>query len=630
MESELKCPVCKHLFVNPVILPCFHSVCLKCAVQLQQPISGTQEDDFDQLSLVSETDSGVVCSPLPSGNSLAITCPGCHKSCLFDENGAGNLCKNRALANIIDRYAESRKLYIECQMCEPGNEPTGGSAQASWFCEQCEVFYCDACLGAFHPQRGPLTTHQLITAIQGRSQQRAKFKILAAKEMNCLEHEDNPFSMFCLMCKIPLCVMCLHDGRHTTHDVQALGQMCRLQKENCATLEESIRSQCATLIEAIQRRRDELISVARLERDNRLAKICDKVTQCSRGLQGTTSLLQLCIEALKEPEPTVFLQIGGLLINRVKNCKQEWNKEHRQTSAMNNFDFEIDYQAAHDQIRMLDFTKNKQDTDSAPGIPIIMVDECGVVNNSMTVSWRSAIDQSFVDAFVLEITDHDNATVFREVYCGQDNICTIDGLHFNTLYNVRVKALNGHGASGYSQVVSLETHSVASFVLDASTAHPDILASENRLVVTADAFDHRLVLGNLGFSSGVHYWELTLTRYEGCTSDVVCGVARYHAARDVMLGKDENGFSMYIDHQRSWFFHNDVHHTRVPLGIRQNDVIGVLLDMDQGTISFYVNGTLQGGAPAFRDLDGVLYPAISVSRFVEISLRTGLDPPSDC
>lgn len=49
----------------------------------------------------------------------------------------------------------------------------------------------------------------------------------------------------------------------------------------------------------------------------------------------------------------------------------------------------------------------------APGIPIIMVDECGVVNNSMTVSWRSAIDQSFVDAFVLEITDHDNATVFR-------------------------------------------------------------------------------------------------------------------------------------------------------------------------------------------------------------------------
>lgn len=27
---------------------------------------------------------------------------------------------------------------------------------------------------------------------------------------------------------------------------------------------------------------------------------------------------------------------------------------------MNNFDFEIDYQAAHDQIRMLDFTKNKR------------------------------------------------------------------------------------------------------------------------------------------------------------------------------------------------------------------------------------------------------------------------------
>lgn len=198
-------------------------MCLKCAVQLHQPASG-QEDDFDQLSLVSETDSGVVCSPLPSGNSVAITCPTCHKSCLFDENGAGNLCKNRALANVIDRYAESRKLDIECQMCEEASE------QAAWFCEQCEVFYCDACLGSFHPSRGPLATHQLISAIQGRSQQRAKFKISAVKEMNCLEHEDNSFSMFCLMCKIPLCVMCLHDGRHATHDVQALGQMSRLQK----------------------------------------------------------------------------------------------------------------------------------------------------------------------------------------------------------------------------------------------------------------------------------------------------------------------------------------------------------------------------------------------------------------
>lgn len=99
-------------------------------------------------------------------------------------------------------------------------------------------------------------------------------------------------------------------------------------QENCATLEESIRSQCATLIEAIQRRRDELISVARLERDNRLAKICDKVTQCSRGLQGTTSLLQLCIEALKEPEPTVFLQVNSLaLVFAMPRWVKSWGSQ---------------------------------------------------------------------------------------------------------------------------------------------------------------------------------------------------------------------------------------------------------------------------------------------------------------
>lgn len=46
---------------------------------------------------------------------------------------------------------------------------------------------------------------------------------------------------------------------------------------------------------------------------------------------------------------------------------------------------------------------------------------------------------------------------------------------------------------------------------------------------------------------------------------------------------------MYIDHQRSWFLHNNVHSHRTDGGIDVGSTIGVLLDLDRRQLSFFVN-----------------------------------------
>lgn len=272
MEEELKCPVCGSFFRDPILLPCSHNVCLACArnITVQTPegetpvqsrASGSSDYDYldmDKMSLYSETDSGYgsytpcqikspngvrVFPPANPQRHCTLTCPLCHRSVSLDERGLRGFPRNRLLEAIVSRYQQNRaasaassapSAAMKCQLCDRN------PVDAAVMCEQCDVFYCNACQQRCHPSRGPLAKHRLVpprkpaagagAGVGGPGSGGQQLPVTARKPATCVDHEAENFSMYCYSCKCAVCMKCLEEGKHAKHDVKPLAVMWKQHK----------------------------------------------------------------------------------------------------------------------------------------------------------------------------------------------------------------------------------------------------------------------------------------------------------------------------------------------------------------------------------------------------------------
>ncbi|XP_078191036.1 E3 ubiquitin-protein ligase TRIM9 isoform X15 [Callithrix jacchus] len=675
MEEELKCPVCGSFYREPIILPCSHNLCQACArnILVQTPESESPQSrrasgsgvsdydylDLDKMSLYSEADSGygsyggfasaptTPCQKSPNGvrvfppampppathlspalapvpRNSCITCPQCHRSLILDDRGLRGFPKNRVLEGVIDRYQQSKAAALKCQLCEKAPK------EATVMCEQCDVFYCDPCRLRCHPPRGPLAKHRLVPPAQGRVSRR----LSPRKVSTCTDHELENHSMYCVQCKMPVCYQCLEEGKHSSHEVKALGAMWKLHKsqlsqalnglsdrakeakeflvqlrnmvqqiqENSVEFEACLVAQCDALIDALNRRKAQLLARVNKEHEHKLKVVRDQISHCTVKLRQTTGLMEYCLEVIKENDPSGFLQISDALIRRVHLTEDQWGKGTLTPRMTTDFDLSLDNSPLLQSIHQLDFVQVK-----VPATPILQLEECCTHNNSATLSWKQPpLSTVPADGYILELDDG-NGGQFREVYVGKETMCTVDGLHFNSTYNARVKAFNKTGVSPYSKTLVLQTSEVAWFAFDPGSAHSDIILSNDNLTVTCSSYDDRVVLGKTGFSKGVHYWELTVDRYDN-HPDPAFGVARMDVMKDVMLGKDDKAWAITEG------------------GITKGATIGVLLDLNRKNLTFFINDEQQGPI-AFDNVEGLFFPAVSLNRNVQVTLHTGLAVP---
>ncbi|VDN58861.1 unnamed protein product [Dracunculus medinensis] len=392
-------------------------------------------------------------------------------------------------------------------------------------------------------------------------------------------------------------------AKHATEEIAKLKLLHEKINTNCSQFKEKLSAQIDALIEQLQEKKKIFLQHVENERNYKRRVFKEQISRCTGKLSRTTALIQFCIEILKEPDPVTYLQVSNALINRATTQEFLWHKE-MQTKPEVDTEFVLNIDATHLRyaIECLDFAQLK-----VPNRPIIQTAECSAENNSVTVVWKAADKSCGTDGYILEIDSGNDDGLFKEVYCGPDTICTIDGLHFNTVYNA-----------------------LAWFQLCKSPSIVELHLSNESMSVSGSSMEYRCILGSIAFSRGVHYWEVTVDRQDG-NGDIVVGVAQSSINLQTMLGKDLHGWSMYIDGERSWFLHNETHHSRIAGGIRTGSVIGILMDCDHGSLAFYLDDRrreFDGQRFAFRNMPrGLYYPAFSVNRNSMITVHTGLPPP---
>uniref|UniRef100_A0AAZ1XF00 E3 ubiquitin-protein ligase TRIM9 n=1 Tax=Oreochromis aureus TaxID=47969 RepID=A0AAZ1XF00_OREAU len=618
-------------------------------------------------------------TPIPRNS--CITCPQCHRSLILDDRGLRGFPKNRVLEGVVDRYQQSKAAALKCQLCEKSPK------EATVMCEQCDVFYCDPCRLRCHPPRGPLAKHRLVPPAQGRISRRASPRKISTCTEHELENLSM-YCVQCKMPVCYQCLEEGKHGTHEVKALGAMWKLHKGQlsqalnglsdrateakeflvqlknmvqhiQENGVEFEACLVAQCDALIDALNRRKAQLLSQVNKEHEHKLKVVRDQISHCTVKLRQTTGLMEYCLEVIKENDPSGFLQISDALIRRVHMTESQWGKGTLTPRMTSDFDLTLDSGPLLQTIHQLDFVQMK-----VPAAPMLQLEECCTQNNSATLSWKQPpLSTIAVDGYILELDDG-NGGPFREVYVGTETICTVDGLHFNSTYKSRVKAFNASGVGQYSKTLIMQTSestlifflsfilllfppfryfyivdiintknlmvhislcAVAWFTFDPASAHPDIIFSNDNLTVSCNSYDDRVVLGNTAFSRGVHYWEMTVDRYDN-HPDPAFGIARSDVLKDVMLGKDDKAWAMYVDNNRSWFMHNNSHTNRTDGGITKGATIGVLLDFTRGILIFLVNDEQQGPV-AFEGLEGAYYPAISLNRNVQVTLHTGLPIP---
>lgn len=213
LEEQLICPICMEQFKDPKVLPCLHSYCHHCIVDILKDKSN-------------------------------ITCPMCRATLeVVNPPDISFLPSNFLVTNLLATMLTGEPAHEEeaverngfCEQCD-----TGSLAENR--CPVCEVSLCRVCAES-HLVSETTNSHRLLSINESKAE---GMKMGGKEYFGCSKHSNGRIDHFCMSCNEAICRLCA-DETHVDHNCSAIEDIALEEKD-----------EMRNILERVKNRKDEL------------------------------------------------------------------------------------------------------------------------------------------------------------------------------------------------------------------------------------------------------------------------------------------------------------------------------------------------------------------------------------
>ncbi|KAL3868890.1 hypothetical protein ACJMK2_041646 [Sinanodonta woodiana] len=197
---NLDCCFCKDCLRDPLLLPCLHSICRKCLVQM---LDSNKSRDI-------------------------INCPTCDEDISIPENGEDGFEKNYFTDGLLLIYTAKTAKDIRCKICELQKKDTF----AVYTCLDCGDFLCGDCSKAHCMTR--MTIEHKVEPLEEVATGSHDKTIRAKRVIPCKEHKSEIIKYFCETCLVPICRECQLQY-HVGHSCIPVAEAHTIRRSGIAT-----------------------------------------------------------------------------------------------------------------------------------------------------------------------------------------------------------------------------------------------------------------------------------------------------------------------------------------------------------------------------------------------------------
>ncbi|XP_070560024.1 E3 ubiquitin-protein ligase TRIM56-like [Ptychodera flava] len=195
-ENFLVCSICSEQFKNPKILPCHHSFCETCLLQLVEKTG-------------------------------KLDCPICRRSCELPEGGVSSLPSSFNIQQMAECFSKRKAGESKCIGCQREN--------GTRHCVECGGKLCENCVTA-HGNLAVTRCHRTFT---NDEYEKAKQENLAMIQppTYCSNHRESKVKFYCESCDVVICTECtVVDHPMTSHRYISLSKAVEKCRESIKQL----------------------------------------------------------------------------------------------------------------------------------------------------------------------------------------------------------------------------------------------------------------------------------------------------------------------------------------------------------------------------------------------------------